>query len=180
YLLINFFVPNADMIIAVRCIACASHGVVLYVYGHDAWLAFRKREPARSDYLILGIWLSFLSQILQSAFAILSRLSGMQSWFVNAEIWAPAILLSVTAAVLHTATPGALDGVVPRRNRIAMGVGLGFAILSVLGLVASKPDIRPYLDRARPYISDWFNTNALFHSSEPPDPPKNAYAGAGG
>ena len=37
--------------------------------------------------------------------------------------------------VRHVAAPGAVDGIVPRWNRLAMGVGLAAAVLLVLGLV---------------------------------------------
>ncbi|WP_162560935.1 hypothetical protein [Methylobacterium durans] len=56
----------------------------------------------------------------------------------------------------------------PRKNRIAMGVGLGLAILGVLTLVATKPEVRPYLERARPYIGDWWRTGEI--PAAPPNP----------
>jgi hypothetical protein len=57
--------------------------------------------------------------------------------------------------------PGAIGGMVPRRNRIAIGAGLGVAIGLVLLLSFAKPDLRPYVEWMRPYISDWFNTGGL-------------------
>ncbi|MCJ2038550.1 hypothetical protein MKK55_06210 [Methylobacterium sp. J-059] len=65
---------------------------------------------------------------------------------------APIVMPSMVASVLHAAAPGAVDGTVPRRNRIALGIGAGSGVSAVVFLIAIRPDIRPIIDRARPYI----------------------------
>ncbi|WP_419952369.1 hypothetical protein [Methylobacterium sp.] len=157
---INAFVPNSDMNIAVGVLQAAAATMVVYIYGRDAWIAMRTKSPKRTDFLIVGIVLAWLSTDGQAILAVVFRLAGMPAWFVNSEIYAPIRLLSVVAAVLHVSAPGAVDGLVPRKNRIAMGLGLGGAVLLVLALLWSRPDIGPLLERTRPYISDFFQTGS--------------------
>jgi len=168
YIIINAFVPNSDMNIAVGVLQASAATMVVYIYGRDAWIALRTSNPKRTDFLIVGIVLAWLSTDGQAVLAVLFRLAGMPAWFVNSEIYAPIRLLSVVAAVLHVSAPGAVDGLVPRRNRIAMGVGLGGAVLLVLTLLWSRPDVGPLLERTRPYISDFFQTGANLPAGAPP------------
>lgn len=160
YMLINAFVSNADMNIAIGVLQAAAATMVVYIYGKDAWRAVRKKNPARTDFLIVGIVLAWLSTDGMAILAVLFRLAGMPAWFVNSEVYAPVRLLSVVAAVLHVSAPGAVDGLVPRKNRMAMGVGLGGAVLLALALLWSRPDIGPLIERARPYIGDFWGQGA--------------------
>ena len=160
YAIINAFVPNSDMNIAIGVLQASAASMVVYIYGRDAWIAVRSKSPKRTDFLIVGIVLAWISTDGQAILAVLFRLAGMPAWFVNSEIYAPIRLLSVVAAVLHVSAPGAVDGLVPRRNRIAMGIGLGGAVLLVLALLWSRPDIGPLIERARPYIGDFWQSGA--------------------
>lgn len=170
YAIINAFVPNSDMNIAIGVLQASAATMVVYIYGKDAWQALKKREPARTDFLIVGIVLAWLSTDGQAILAVLFRLAGMPSWFVNSELYAPIRLLSVVAAVLHVSAPGAVDGLVPRRNRLAMGLGLGGAVLIVLVLLWQRPDMGPLIERTRPYIGDFWNAGAWYWHGDPPTP----------
>lgn len=150
---IALFLPNADTIMAAHVFRMAACSTVVVVYWTDAWEAVKKAEPERTDYLIVGIWLSFLSNAFQSLQGIVGRMGGLPSWWLNNDLIAPTLAASVIAAVLHVSAPGAVDGVVPRRNRIAMGVSFGIAVLLMGSLTLAQPDISPWLDRVRPYIS---------------------------
>ena len=46
-------------------------------------------------------------------------------------------------------------------DRITFGVCVGIATCCVAALLVTRPDIAPLLDRARPYISDWWSTSLL-------------------
>lgn len=183
YELVNVFTPNSDMIVAARILAASIYGAVIYIYAPDAFLALRRpipypipeetddqmrqyilrleRERVRQDFLILGIWLSFLSQFLQAVYAVLARLAGMPRWFVDSEILGHAVLISVVGGILHLTIPGVVDGNVPRRNRFTLGAGVAVAILIVGAVTASKPNIGPQLDLLRPWIGDWWGTTLI-------------------
>ena len=170
YQTFNVFVPNADMIIATRILAAAFYSVVVYAYAGDAWAAMMRPAPTKADFLIVGIWLSFLSHLAQTVYAAIYRLAEAPVWLLNAEIVPIIVLLSMMAAVLHVAATGSIDGEVPRRSRIALGVGVGVAVLLVGTVVATRPDIGPTIERARPWIGDWWHTGYL-PGSVPTGPP---------
>ncbi|WP_430914063.1 hypothetical protein [Methylobacterium sp. sgz302541] len=169
YETVNMFVPNADMILATRIIAGAIYSTVLYVYGREAWKAVRKPKPDRADFLIVGIWLSFLSLLFQTSYAILYRLADAPKWLLNAEIVPLIVMVSILGAICHVAAPADEEGQIPPRNRIAFGVMVGIAALAFGVLVATRPDIRPLIERTRPFIGDWFRTgDALVPGAYPP------------
>jgi len=161
YQAINAFVPNADMIVAVRVLACSVYAAVIYVYGRDAWVAVSTPDPKRSDFLIVGIVLSFMSHFGQSAYAIAYRLADAPAWLLNAEVIAPVVILSMVAGVLHVTAPESIEGTVPRRNRYALGAFVGLAVLMLGVLLTTRPDVRPWIDRARPYIGDFWHTGEM-------------------
>lgn len=160
YQCLNAFVPNADLILATRTLAVGFYTAVLYIYGPDAWRALTAPKPKRSDFLIVGIWVSFASHDAQSLYSILYRLAPSQ-WLLNSEVVSPIVLLAVIGAILHISAPGAVDGTVPRRNRMALGFGVGIATIMVAVLLVTRPDIGPLLERTRPWIGDWWSTGAL-------------------
>lgn len=43
----------------------------------------------------------------------------------------------------------------PRRSRVALGIGVGAAVLVVGAIIATRPDIGPAIERTRPWIGDW-------------------------
>lgn len=158
YQCVNVFVPNADMIVATRILAAAFYSVVVYAYAGDAWAAVRRPVPTKADFLIVGIWLSFLSHLMQTVYAAIYRLADAPQWLLNAEIVPVIVLISMLGAVCHVAATGSVNGEVPRRSRIALGVGVGAAVLIVGAVVATRPDIGPAVERARPWIGDWWKT----------------------
>lgn len=167
YQAVNAFVPNSEMILATRVLALGFYATVLYVYGPDAWRALFSRHPKRSDFLVIGIFVSFLSHFGQSFYSILYRLAP-STWLFNSEFLAVVVQLSIVAAMLHVTAPGAVDGTVPRRNRIALGIGVGLATLAVGGVLLSRPDVAPVLDRLRPYIGDFWRTGEVRSLQIPP------------
>ncbi len=168
YQCFNVFVPNADMIVATRILAAAFYSVVVWAYAGDAWTAIRRKVPTKADYLILGIWLSFLSHLCQTIYATLYRLADAPQWLLNAEVVPWIVLLSMLAAMLHVCATGAVDGEVPRRSRIALGLGVGAAVLVVGAILATRPDIGPAIERTRPWIGDWWRTGELWSGGPAP------------
>ena len=95
-------------------------------------------------------------------FNITYRLSGQPLWLSNSDINGIWILIGIGASALHILAPGAYKGqtgMIPRRNRIAMGLGIGSATAVSLALLSLRPDLAPYIEVFRPYLEDWFRTN---------------------
>lgn len=163
YQILNAFVPNEDMIIYVRILDVAATAAALWIFAPDAWGGIIRKSPEPRDFLIVGIWLKFLSSELQGIYAIIYRLGGAPRWFLNNELLPGVIMVGVIAVVCHVLAPGAIgarDGrpAVPRRNQYGLAIGFGCAVLMVGALIASKPDVQPWLERTRPYIGDWWRT----------------------
>jgi drug/metabolite transporter (DMT)-like permease len=166
YLAIDAVAPNADMLLGWRVLQAATSASVFYVYWPDAKIAMLTHEPRKGDFLILGITFGWIATFCQATYSIVFRLAGSPGWLMNADPVGLWLMLSVLGGILHLLAPGAIGGSVPRRNRLALGAGLGAAIALVLFLSFAKPDIRPYVDWLRPYISDWFNTGGLPHGGD--------------
>lgn len=163
YQVLNVFVPNEDMIIYVRVLDIAFTAVALVLFAPDAWLGLWRRVPKPRDFLIVGIWLKFFSAECQSINAVLYRLAGTPKWLLNNEFLPLAIMVGIVAVVCHVCTPGSVkeeggSPAVPRKNLYALAIGSGFAVLMVGIFIVSKPDVGPFMERARPYIGDFWKT----------------------
>lgn len=168
YMAIDAVVPNADMLLAQRVLQAAAAAAVMYVYWPDAWSAFVTRKPQKGDFLVLGIWLGMASTFCQAVYSVVYRLvpPDVQAWLQNANPVGVWIFTSILACVLHLLAPGVIGGVVPRRNRMALGGALGCAVVLTLYLVIARPDIGPIVNGLKPYIADWWRTGSLAPSTD--------------
>jgi hypothetical protein len=166
YIIIDALMPNADMIVALRVLQASTAAVVVFVYAPDASAGLNAQAPEKGDFLIVGITIGFFSIMCQALYSIVFRLAGNPWWFANSDLTGLWIMASVVAAFLHLIAPGAVDGIVPRRNRMGLGVAFGFSVMAVLGILWTRPDIGPYLEIIRPYIGDVFRTGDM--KPEPP------------
>ncbi|MFY9294033.1 MAG: hypothetical protein WAP03_25565 [Methylorubrum rhodinum] len=73
-------------------------------------------------------------------------------------------------SMLHVCAPGLIAGEVPRRQLIVFGVWVGLAVPLVGAVLATRPDIGPVIERARPWIGDWWRTGAV-PGTAPTGPP---------
>lgn len=147
------------MILATRVLALGFYTTVLTVYAPEAWRSLIQGQE-RTDFLIAGIWISFLSHAGQSLYSVAYRLAPTP-WLLNSEVVSPIVLLSVVASTLHVGYPGVVDGKIPRKNRIVLGICVGIATCCVVALLVTRPDIAPMLDKARPWLGDFWHTGAL-------------------
>ena len=167
YQIVNAFVANGEMIIYVRILDISATTAALYIFARDAWKGLWRRAPRPRDFLITGIWLKFFSAWLIGIYGVVYRLAGEPKWLFNNEILPLALMIGIVAVVLHICTPGTA-GAVPRRSQYALAVSLGAATLIAGFLVASKPDIRPWVEPLKPWISDWWRTGEVKAPVEKP------------
>ena len=157
--MLNFFVPNADLILAERVFQASVAMMVVVVYWPDARAAWKSESPERDDYLIVGVTIGWVATFCQALFSVIFRLAGMPIWFTNIDANSLWILMSSMSGILHIVAPGAVDGVVPRRNRIVLGVGMGVAVMGICVLLWTRPDISVYVESSRFVLEDttsWF------------------------
>lgn len=137
-LLFGTLLDDGELTLALRILQASASAGVVYCYARAAYFAFRVEEPIGSDYLIVGILLSFFSMFCQAIYSIVYRLLGGPTWMLYSEVAAPFVLISVIAAVLHVTAPGAVDGRVPPKNRITVGICFAIAVACVLTLAATR------------------------------------------
>jgi hypothetical protein len=152
--MLNFFLPNADLILAERIFQASVAMTVVVVYWPDARAAWLSESPERGDYLIVGVTLGWCATFCQAMFSVVFRLAGMPLWFTNIDANSLWILMSAISGLLHIVAPGAVDGVVPRRNRIVLGIGMGIGVMVVCIVLWTRPDISDYVEASRFVLED--------------------------
>ena len=168
YVALNAVLPNNDMNIAVDILIGVMALVVLSFYIRAAFLALWTGSEKNTDYLIVGICLSWMSQDGQAWLRAILRLSGFNQTLANSELFVPIKLLSVIAAVLHIVPKGAANGVVPRGNAHAIIIGLFVAAGLVVATLIVKPDVQPFIDRMPGWSRDLFRTGFAPSAGPPP------------
>jgi hypothetical protein len=158
YVAFNAFYPNNDVNIAVDVLVGTFATMAVSYYIFAALKAVWTGSRANTDYLIVGIALSWISQDSLAWLRVVSRLSGFDPAFLNSEIFAPVKLLSVIAAVLHVIPKGAANGVVPRGNRSAVIVAFVVAVVLAGLILAIRPDPKPLIQMMPDWSRDIFRT----------------------
>ncbi|EHP94853.1 hypothetical protein [Methylorubrum extorquens] len=168
YVTLNAVLPNNDLNIAVDILIGVMATLVLGFYFWTFVLAIWTGSRKNTDFLIVGIALSWMSQDGQAWLRVILRMSGFSPAFANSELFVPIKLLSVIAAVLHIIPKGAANGVVPRGNTFSVLAGFGVAAALVLGALVIRPDVQPVIDRMPPWTRDLFRTGAIPTGPPPP------------
>lgn len=84
----------------------------------------------KGDILSLGIWLSWVSIIEQRTWSITWVLMGRPAWWVTTDFSTHFFALTLLASILHLAGPEAIEGRVPTRQWIRIGVMVGAGSLA--------------------------------------------------
>lgn len=168
FVTLNAFLPNSDVNLVVGVLQAVMATMVLCYYIAAAIRAVLVGSSANTDFLIVGIVLSWISTDGQAILALLARLSNFPPALMNSELFAPLKLLSVIAAVLHVVPKGAANGVVPQGNKAAVTGFLILAAILATALVVTKPDPTYMIDRAPAWMRDFWQTGALQTTGEPP------------
>ena len=168
YVVGNTFLPNNDLNVAVSILVSATSTMCLCYYAPRAVYALWTGSAAPSDYLIVGVVLSWFSQDGQAVLSVMARLSGFSPVLMNSELFGIFKLITVLAAICHVVPRGAADGVVPRSDKVAVYGFLGVAILLAVAVLAIRPDPMPFIDRLPSWSRDFFQTGNLQTTGDPP------------
>lgn len=147
FLMGAWLVPNRALMESLRAFLLAISVAVVVAYARPALQAvFAARRPDLVEQLTLGIALAWGTTVIQSGWYMMWRLAGQPPWMVNNDFNALLLYSLCLAACLHITAPGAVDGVIPRRNMIVLGVAVGIAALLVSFLVLFNPDVTQFLE----------------------------------
>jgi hypothetical protein len=103
---------------------------VCSTYAISVWHGLTNSGPMpRYTHLALGIFIGWLSIVMNRSWAGMIRLYPLEMWmresyFISFYVWT-----SIMAAVFHMTAPGAINGVVPTANWIKIGIAVMVGIM---------------------------------------------------
>jgi hypothetical protein len=125
---------------------------VVVAYGDGGIRALFARHPDKFAMLTLGIVVSWGSTALTSTWSVLWRLAGQPAWWINSYANAFGIYLALAAAVLHITAPGAVDGRIPRRLMIRLGLIAALVVSLAGAVILARPDLSSFVNSLRTYV----------------------------
>jgi hypothetical protein len=153
--IVAWFLPNNTLMETLRLVQISVGLAVVTSYAPIALGAiWSKYKPDRLQQLGMGIALGFLALVLQGAWTLLWRLSSQPYWMANADIVGFFAWMSILAGTLHITAPGAIDGTVPKRNWILLGISIGVGFLSTGLIIFYSPDFHLVADWLRPIFAE--------------------------
>lgn len=130
--LVSAFLPFVTMMEFLNGVALAVAIAVTIAYA-PVWVeALTQDRPDRVGQLTLGIGCTWGAFILSRMWSISWRGSGQPDWMENSPVVGFFVYMTILGGILHLTAPGAIDGDVPRRNWILIGITIGGGL--VLGL----------------------------------------------
>lgn len=134
-----------------RALQISISSVVLFSYAPEAWRILTKPYVDAEDQLILGIVLAWASVFEQGVWALLWRLSGKPMWMYDSDLNGFFVWQAIIGATLHVTAPGAVNGVVPKRNWILTGVAFVGGVLVGCVLLRYRPDAQGVVN----WLEEW-------------------------
>jgi hypothetical protein len=125
---------------------------VVVAYGDGGIRALFARNPDKFQMLTLGIVVSWGSVALSASWSVLWRLAGQPAWWVNSYANSFGLYLGLAAALLHITAPGAVDGRIPRKLMIRLGVIAAIVVSLACAVVLARPDMSSLVNALRPYV----------------------------
>lgn len=134
YFAVAAFVPFKPLIEILNWGLIGVAGAVTIAYAPVAWRALAAERIDQVQQLTLGICLTWIAAIMMRLWAVAWRATGSPDWMLNSKVVGFFVYAAILGGVLHLTAPGAVDGRVPRRNWVTLGVAIG-AALTVSGAV---------------------------------------------
>lgn len=103
-------------------------------YAEGVWDALRTRRPGMVAIYTVGAFLPWVALFLLCVTAIVIR-TGQGEWLRSTPIISGYLVTFILAGVLQMASPGALDGKVPRANWVKVGFAIGAGVLGAVLLI---------------------------------------------
>ena len=106
--------------------------------------ALRATHPSSGQILAVGVWLSWVSVGFGRTLSLIGRTLGYDLTFFDTDITTLQIWLGILGGVCHLTAPEAIEGWVPTRAWVKVGVLCAFAA----GLFLSLLFARGYIPKA--------------------------------
>ncbi|HEV2557976.1 MAG TPA: hypothetical protein VGU45_05060 [Microvirga sp.] len=148
-----WLIPNNQLVENLRILQIAAGMVVVTAYLPYAFDGIKAGRPDRVQQLSMGIALGFMSVICAGLWSLIWRLSGQPRWMVSSDVNSFFVWMSILAATLHITAPGAIDGIVPKRNWIMLGLAFGAGFLCASLILLFHPDFQAVAEWLRPIFA---------------------------
>jgi hypothetical protein len=131
--LVSIFVPQQPLMQFINICSLSVAVAVVITYA-PAWApALRKNALDGPDALSLGIGCTWTAEIGQRIWSIFWHGLERPEWMTQSYIIPLLLTLTVFGGIQHITAPGAVGGLVPKRNWIMLGVTFG--IFTLIGLL---------------------------------------------
>ncbi len=156
----NVFLPNNDVNIGIGVLIVSFSTMVLTLYGVAAARAILTGSVKHTDYLIVGICLSWFATEGREIVVIIARLANLSPAILNSDFLLYLKLLYPIAAILHVLPKGAVDGVVPKGNKVVVISTFAIATVLAVVVVSIKPDTTDLIEKIPMWLKDYWRTGA--------------------
>lgn len=122
---------NALMQILNICVLSISVAVVTTYM--PVWIrTLCKQRMDGPEALSLGIGCTWIAEIGQRIWSIVWRGLDQPHWMLSSPVLPLMLFLTVVGGVQHVTAPGVIDGAIPTKNWIVLGISAGAATLLLL------------------------------------------------
>lgn len=137
FLLIAYATDASWLINILNSVVLALAAGVCVAYAPGIYgILFTKEPAARHDWLVLGIFIAWMSMIEMRAWSIAWRWLGKPWQLVDSDFTSYGLFSLVIAAVMHLAAPGGVGNRVPTVRWIKIGVWIAVAVF--IAIVAMR------------------------------------------
>jgi hypothetical protein len=148
-------IPPLPLGESLRAFVFALSVAIASSFAKPAFHAFtRKTFPDHVGQLAMGIFLLWTSMAIQSFWYVLWRVAGQPLWMFNNDFNSFTLYLFSIGGALHVTAPGALDGVIPARNMIKIGISLGVAALFLAFVMLASDSATAFVEFLHPFFED--------------------------
>lgn len=179
FVILDALFPNGDVNLALDTIVAVFGLHVISKYIRKSVVAIVQGSQSSADFLIVGITVSWGTQVGRALGSIVSRLSGFDPAWVNSEYFGLIKLATIVAAVCHVVPAGAIKSngreSVPAPSRYGLAGAFFISVCLVVAMLAYKPDLKPWINNMPHWSRDMFNTGSVetgrakHATAEPPD-----------
>lgn len=103
-------------------------------YFEGVWDAITSRRPDMASLYTVGAFLPWAALFMLCVTAVVIR-AGQGAWLRSTPVISIYLTVFIVAGVLQMASPGALNGRVPRANWIKVGMVIGGGVLAAIFLI---------------------------------------------
>lgn len=129
-------VPEAALIEALNLIALSFAGAVMVAYAPVVWIALQAEMPTRGQVLAVGIFLTQAASFIARIVSLGYRSLGWRD-VVNTDLVSLFVFLTILGALCHLNAPEVVDGSVPTRQWVRIGIVFGVGVFLIAGFLAA-------------------------------------------